>query len=321
MNFTIVSSIYKLKLQYQKAKGKRIFDNYRLSNSSDVLLSEIVNPNFYETFGKIKVDVLFQKPYLYAHKNIPGIELTFENAFDSASSIAHDALENIKLFTLGLWLIKDNSVDIAEVDIYCYDGDFKYSINRHDMRVVTDASGIQEDVEFSDDEIEQAINYADKIKSFKGVDFNDTNYNEIHYNELSRFDRALGFIKHARAETLLPLKIAFYVQFLESIITASKSTELTHRIGERLARLLGKDFEERKEIYSQIKRAYAVRSSFVHGQQLDRSYRTKEVVLDISLKLDNYIRQVMIIMLTEHAEKLSLKDEEYENWFQEIVLS
>lgn len=69
----------------------------------------------------------------------------------------------------------------------------------------------------------------------------------------------------ARSESVLPLKIMNYCSVLECLFT-SDNTEVTHKVAERFARFIGKDFEDRKRLFKLVKDTYKIRSKAVHGQ-------------------------------------------------------
>jgi hypothetical protein len=104
-----------------------------------------------------------------------------------------------------------------------------------------------------------------------------------------RFTRAFYFVEAARASHDLAVKIANYCTAFEGLF-ALETGELTHRLGERLARFLGTDLASRKEIYAAIKRAYEVRSRTVHGARPDAR---REALTAIAQSCDDLLRRSM----------------------------
>ena len=60
------------------------------------------------------------------------------------------------------------------------------------------------------------------------------------------------------------------VTALEALITKKDEKEgLTYRLGMRAAHLLGRDADERNNIFRQVKQFYDLRSRIVHGDEID----------------------------------------------------
>ena len=57
---------------------------------------------------------------------------------------------------------------------------------------------------------------------------------------------------------------AHYCSALETLFT-TESTEITHKLAERVSFFLGKDGSERIKIFHTVKAAYSIRSKLVHG--------------------------------------------------------
>ena len=97
-------------------------------------------------------------------------------------------------------------------------------------------------------------------------------------------------------------------------------TEISHKVAERLALYLGSDNEERMNYFKLTKKAYAVRSSYIHGQNLQKKLEIKNLS-DLSNDMDQLIRKLMskIIMLDS---EIFLKNETILNsYFDNLILS
>lgn len=104
----------------------------------------------------------------------------------------------------------------------------------------------------------------------------DNGFNEIgdyktatqiqHYKKsgLSRKALASVYIALARGQASIPMKLLLYCSAAEALV-ANSETELSHRVAERMASLLGNNTEERVDIYSNIKLGYDTRSKVAHG--------------------------------------------------------
>lgn len=128
----------------------------------------------------------------------------------------------------------------------------------------------------------------------------------------TRYIRAFFFSLAARSQGILPLKITFYINALESLFSTA-NTELSYRIAERVALLLKDNKEERVILFNKIKKAYNFRSKVVHGDYIKLRNNQEEELIEISTMLDNVIRK----LLTEHKD---LFDEEDNQKLETIFL-
>jgi len=78
---------------------------------------------------------------------------------------------------------------------------------------------------------------------------------------------------------------------MESLLS-SDPAELSHKLSERVALLLGKQLTDRKHIYATMKAAYSIRSKTVHGDKL--SPNDVKRVTELSTTCDNFLRQTLI---------------------------
>ena len=92
---------------------------------------------------------------------------------------------------------------------------------------------------------------------------------------------------------------------LEALITKSEEVEgLTYRLGMRVANLLGRDANERKNIFRQVKQFYGLRSRIVHGAQHDDRLTKR---LDELETMRELLRRVLlsVMALTTSGQKMS----------------
>jgi hypothetical protein len=95
------------------------------------------------------------------------------------------------------------------------------------------------------------------------------------------------------ASKLVDLAIA-----LEAFFSPSKEGELTHRMSQSAAYLVGESVEERKEIFRFVKDMYSRRSSLFHGQYDIDAYSDGKFVSDDEIeKLASIIRRSMLKFL------------------------
>ena len=137
----------------------------------------------------------------------------------------------------------------------------------------------------------------------------------------NRLMRCHDTISGARASTYLPQKIALYVTALETLLSTSAS-ELTYRLSERAAFFLGSSAENRRELFENIKAAYSVRSSVVHGDTLSSKYQSWDALAAIATQCDELLRQALLKIYNSHSLSeifCSKKREKIDEYFTQLI--
>jgi len=135
--------------------------------------------------------------------------------------------------------------------------------------------------------------------------------------KVSRLERAHYFVQAARVASHVPVKIANYCTALEALFT-NETSELTHKLSERVAWFIGIDTDERVDVFQRMKKAYGIRSKVVHGST-DWGKDT-HVASETSQFLDSLLRTVfrrihadptLEDLFAGDTEPLKRKHEEY----------
>jgi hypothetical protein len=96
------------------------------------------------------------------------------------------------------------------------------------------------------------------------------------------------------------------VTALEALLAKKEETEgLTYRLSMRIANLLGKDVEERKGIFRDVKNFYHLRSKIVHGVELDAKLLSRLSELD---RLRETLRKVLLSVMALFLEGFHIPD-------------
>ena len=93
------------------------------------------------------------------------------------------------------------------------------------------------------------------------------------------------------------MKIANYCSALESLLITSP-TELTYRLSQRVAWLLGETAEERYELFQQLKDAYDFRSKVVHGSYASEKKLRNDLIPAVRA-CDDLLRAVLSQILKD----------------------
>ena len=87
-------------------------------------------------------------------------------------------------------------------------------------------------------------------------------------------------------------RLTYVMMGLEALYLA-ESSELSHRLAQRVAKIMGFLGFNSQEVYKEIKEAYGIRSKFIHGA----SFKEKEIYRAGDL-VDKIIRYLQISILT-----------------------
>lgn len=301
-----------------------------LSNDKQSLNKHFFRQDFIESVGAILFGHLLESPFVIWEGDIN--KLSLNHGGNTPGEILDNCRGVTQSFLFGLWFIKDNCVNIGDM---CLDlGQGRIFTNRLNVWF-SDASGQYNTVEFSKDEIKQALEWQEKILDFLDrrdeESRKDTSYNtgnmeyrnnnmRTPYGGMNRFSRTFRFIHVARSESFLPAKITSYISALESLLSTSTS-ELKAQVSERAAKLIGGDLQTKLGNYNIIREAYDARSAYVHGSTLGKKYR-KDMgkLIELSQNLDNVLRELMQHMVTNKTDLASASNEELTKWVRENLI-
>ena len=141
----------------------------------------------------------------------------------------------------------------------------------------------------------------------------------ISADAVRALSRASFFLDSARDCSDLSVKVAHYTTCLE-VLFSTDSSEISHKLAERVALFLGDTFEERKRLFDRVKKLYSVRSKVVHGDVFSEK-KTKSVGA-ISQDADDLLRRVLrrILVSDELCELFEGTLESREEHFIDLVL-
>ena len=272
--------------------------------------------------GKLNFEKIIREPMLYEY-----LDESFVKRIFGVSSIIELARKyNGMSQTLlnAFWLVKDNSINFNTT--FVYDTEKISSTCCYKYICFLCADGSRHKTEFSENE----MNEVDKnLKGLLEISDNSENgyaepinISEVKYNSIGRVDRMLYYIVMARSQSLLPLKITFYIDFLESLMPDDNG-ELQHKVSEFVAKYVGGTWDEKTKNYKMIKDAYSIRSKFCHGQKMAKSTDNRDYLAMLSNNLDSIARVIMKrIIFSDHTIfSKSSDDKGFREWYLKIVFS
>ncbi|WP_337032479.1 hypothetical protein [Paenibacillus illinoisensis] len=316
MKYVFLSVLHQLRLSTKLNKGIELYPGGRISNGlesiSNVINSELLKYTAgVHSLDEFKDAVLFVKSGEFS-------EINSKNEMDERGNmIAFYFLREIEKFTHHLWEIKDNNVYVRDGFLVVYtnsieDG-FTYKASLSSINTLSSGEKLQS--VFSREEVLLAVKRFTPflLDEMDSGDFGGKYPRSDHFfknNKFSRMDRAKYFTLAARASATLPMKIVSYCTALECLFTTGNS-ELSHRISERVAILLG-DQGKKEELFKSVKRAYDYRSKIVHGSNIKGS---ESDLIEITVELDRIFRKLFI----NNYDIFNQSDQEIDNYFTKLL--
>jgi len=256
--------------------------------------AQYLSPFFRESVGELEYEaILKSKTALFSDR---GIE--FSSSTTKPAERLERMLQICRTWLLASWLIKDNSINF-ETGFLHYTLDNGFAVTSNFLAsVFTNAAGEVVETEFSKDELlELEKLYAVFLFHLFMLD------KERDPNRLSLAWKSLD---SARRTDDLGLKISFYCICFEALFSVD-TTELSHKVAERIAFFIGDTPENRVQIYQGVKFAYGIRSKIVHGDRIPQKHREK--TLKTALFCDDILRKVMNkIFLNDETKQVFLSN-------------
>jgi Apea-like HEPN len=295
MKYVFLTVLHNMKLDKDYNKGISIGQGTRITNSQEVKNFYVNTRLFRSTIGLHSNDE-FQST-VYIHKK-GELELNNKEDFDkTGTNLTFYFLREAQNFIRELWGLKDNSIYVRDGFLAFYPNNdfekgltFKASLSA----IFSDARATREVTEFGSAEI-ASILQSFTPASIKDFDNSGGNYHlptSDHFykkNKPERMLKAEYFTISARSNAAVPMKIVSYCTALEALFSTD-TMEVSHKISERVALLLGTSAENKREIYKFVKNAYSQRSAVVHGSTIKKEELELE---EISYGLDNILRQLL----------------------------
>ncbi|MFC3210193.1 HEPN domain-containing protein [Planomicrobium okeanokoites] len=300
------------------------FPEIRLEKNGDQL--NFINEHMRYELGNMQIEEIKNNACFYTvttleEKDSGHFEQVFRNLVGS--------------FIDSLWLIKDNSIS-SDYEFCRFDNGKSHYTRRAFINSNSHCEYI--DVKFDKNELEDAIKWFNllskprkslsKINSFSEgkLEYNDGIINmdkNFSYENTNRFERALRFISVARKQTVLQPRITYYISAIESLLSTTDS-ELRMQVADRGARILGGGYEEKLRIKNIIGIAYSFRSKYIHGavssqKSMKKNLKFLESVEELSEEMDEILRELIKLFLTDLKHVVLLDEREFINWVDELL--
>ncbi|MCY7733969.1 HEPN domain-containing protein [Bacillus safensis] len=331
IKYKFIAYAYDLEIKDTLNKGIKVFENIRISNNPNKV-TQMFHPQFKSAIGSLEYDYLLSGSYYYAEGEIND-DTIFED--ELGLEFLDEFMKKTQLVNNLLWLVKDNSVHIESGYMQLENGiNTKFHSNGRSM-MFNNMTGFRESLIFDKKELKIPElfykRYFYQAVDTLGKNFNealiDTSVLEFQVYEASRIERAFYLLQTARSQRYLPERVSIFISLLETLFSTS-NTDVTHKLRERIAWLIGESYEEREEIFNDMGVIYGIRSHHVHNSTVPKNARTTKKLILYTEKLENYTRRAIVKVLTEKEiyflyqknEKGKYDDDNLEKFFKSLCL-
>ncbi|WP_430899894.1 MULTISPECIES: hypothetical protein [unclassified Paraflavitalea] len=317
MTLYTVAIIHFLKLDESIEKIK-IDKNVTIYSPKANKIPELFTEKYKAYIGMDEANNYNLHPYIIVtHKNIQNDDLEIAKYHKIARTV-------ISNYISSTWFVIDNSFQTHR--IHSYSPSLKYAITTTPQSKQTNSIGKAEPTILDYKNLRKAKSITKLVTNLlpnqilepRNIEIKDeptfmpSQFSTTDQSTTTNFQRAIALLDDARKTSLKTAKITFYCSVLESILSTSNS-EVTNQISIRTALFLGKNKDQRTEIYRIVKKAYDIRSCFIHGNKINS--QTDKLLPDFSKKMDQITRQLFINLLTQKKDFLDLKGNQIEDYF------
>ena len=298
MRTLFIAGIERITIPEDLGRGDRFADRFSLTNNHDVV-GGLMSDAFRTMAGGVEFMSLVRlELVVYAVEERDA----FADRVDAELLITRSIAE-VGMFLHRLWLIRDHAARMEFGYLEWPYGDPAQRGVRPEVMVsrnsiplsASTAAGAHDVVEFSREELRRTR-----------LEFPNNPSLLIDPQPAtgaapSRITRAWYFLQAARATGDLGMKVAHYCTCFETLFSTD-NTELTHKLGERLALFLENTPEARWECFRSVKRAYGIRSKVVHGSGGNENL---QALKETSVFCDGALRRVFSkLFASEELERV-----------------
>ena len=232
------------------------------------LTNDIKNINNLD-LNKIKKEIgILSYEYLLSSSNIYAYKVISNKKLIIVNDELQQFIDFINLFcSFCLWFVKDNNTYINEVYFAWAAVSSKYS-NSYSYKV--DNSSV---TTFTYEDIENAVSIMQTIFNIEKIKYILPSTPPLHQDDKNNIIyKSIYLISIIRSSFDLSMKISNSCMLFELFFSAD-SSEIVHKLSERIAFFLTNNAEQRIKIYKCVKDAYNIRSKLMHGDCLQSHFK------------------------------------------------
>lgn len=286
-----------------------------ISNKKHPLDELFYNDLSLNTLGLHSIDEIRDASSYFVLDGVLNNYKTPDEVNSLGTSLCFAFLRQIQSLVNKLWNICDNSIYVRDGFLYTYTNNITdgYTFKASVSLINTLSTGEIKNTIISKQDILRYGEEMDILVSGNEINIKDcqdyksaTQFQHYKKSKLSRKELAEYYVLAAHGAGSVPMKVLMYCSAMEALV-ANSTTELSHRVSERVAILLGSNREERRTIYSNVKFGYDTRSKVAHGDSIKKD---EARILECSKLMDEYLRKMFKL-----NEPYNLDDSEVDAYY------
>lgn len=318
--------IGRLRLPENMGDGESFLPLYYLTNDKS-RISKLIDPNIIVSMGLTFRDTALEG-IIYLEGDIA------DNNRSTSELDVYDLVWECRAFLLALWIVKDHAIELRPAILKMSPPDKAplYLIKTSSGHQNVNATGAITPVEFSREEIriagEYLQDYLRKLPARSAIESttNNDTFPQTHFHKNStRLLRFMRFLDYARTIDDIGIKLALFCSCLECLFSKETDTQdVTLRVAQRTALFLETIPCQRKAIFKEVKDAYDLRSSVLHGGTLNKKLRRLE---QVCIQTDSILRRVFAAILRGKSSKpdffklFTTDEEQLQEFLDDLVFS
>ncbi|WP_052672218.1 HEPN domain-containing protein [Aliterella atlantica] len=313
----LITSFRHLKITEQIDEYIEIITGINITNNKSIF-KKLLTPKLAQAIGFLEFDYLLNAPNIvfgeYDNDTLKDME-------DHPEVLLLAIIWWIEALFRNAWLIKDHAMecDAAFLQVNYNESHSQLFSNYLAARPAFSDGTYSEEILMSIDELKAWGIKNDQIESYLHTK-QSSSISFMMEKGFSRTGRALKFIAAARNSPNLAFRITHYCSALETLFTTD-SAELAHKLSERVAFFLGAQGHSKEKVFSNIKKAYTVRSKLTHGDTLSAK-QIEELPL-ISRTCDQHLREIINTLFSQEQllRVFDSHNEGVETYFHKLILN
>ena len=291
---------YNVKVVSDESNSEKPF--IRITNNR-VYIEKYLTQKFKEQIGELEFNHLSTTAPLIAYSEHEVEDITPEEYLEKLLSL-------LKIYLYSLWTIKDNAGDFDLGFVRYNKQGIDFASSNYFTNSFCNCNCSTDIVNFTREELVAAT------QIFKAP-FSPQSCQVANSLQYGRIAIANYFIQHARSCFDYGLKIVGYCSALEALFS-NDSSELTHKLGERMSKYLYADINDRAECYKTIKKIYSFRSKVVHGDRM-KDDKVNEIKIMMP-KIDNICRIIINKCMRQDENIFELSPNDLEEYFLKMLM-
>jgi len=309
MNHVFLCTVSNLEICQNLGRGDRLLDDLFITNDHNTIRG-LLSAWEANDLGQLLSHETYKSPVIIYSKCDVASDGNTASAFAAyESQLATD----VDFFLATLWLVKDHCSSIDFMLVARGADEVAFLRPHGSSRFCADGNIKQ--TQFSRDELKAARSLFWRFTE-QGRQYN-SGVTALRNKASNSLSRAFSHRYAANQTKDVAFKVASYCSALEALFLTDKG-ELTHQLAERVAFFLGSNPTERRSLFTQVKDAYSLRSSSVHGSGLKP---TEEKIAGTAVECDKLLRRVLLkIVEDESLNNIFGDDKELTEFFLDKII-